>query len=140
MTESHSPGRLVDGRGHLMEACCHGGTAPGICCCVSSALRERHKLLWRKQMFPVVSQRKNRQEHIWEERYAKDPSESAFGGLKAGFGESRDEEGALLGGSSGAKQRSTRGTTGCQEGFRFCAMTLRRSVTCRPANPSHPLH
>jgi len=96
-------------------------------------------------MLPVVSQRKNREEHIWEEGCAKDPRKSAFDGLTGGLGESRGEEGPLMGDSSGAKQRSPGGLPshhGLSGGFRFCVMTLRmqRSITHRAANPSHPLH
>lgn len=52
---------------------------------------------------------KKRQEHIWEEGHARGPGKYAFVGFKGGIGESRDEEGALLVDSSGAKQRSPRG-------------------------------
>lgn len=60
-------------------------------------------------MCPGVSQRKKRQEHIWEEGHAKGPGKSAFVGFKGGISEGRDEEGALLVDSSGSKQRSPRG-------------------------------
>lgn len=120
------------------------GEQPLGCPCVRSALREWQKPPWRKQMFPVVWQRKNRQEDIWEEGHAKDSSKTAFGVFKGGFSESRDLEWVLLGDSSGEKLRSSRDLPSHHRllvGVHVLCDDPTEAEVCNLLswNPSHPL-